>query len=90
MAQGARHIRAVVAAHPRRNPDAVHRLLAAGQTSVVDRATEHLQSLTADCPTDGQSAAVRWVIRECGAGIREVTMRCATDFVAPAQTHYPS
>ena len=71
--------------------DAVKRALAAGQLTSADAATGYQRSLYADCPTDGQPAAVWRVVREHGGAITEVTMRCArcgTEFVAPVESLY--
>jgi hypothetical protein len=77
----------------RADPDlaTVTRMLAAGQTSSINPATGHSQSLYAKCPSDGGQAQVRRVSREGGGAIFEVNMRCtqcSTDFVAKPEALY--
>ena len=69
---------------------AVRQALASGQLTVVDPETGYHRGLYADCPA-GHPAAVWRIVREHGAAITAVTVRCAycgVEFIAPTETLY--
>ena len=73
------------------DPEAIAQALAAGQLTVTDPATGYHRTIYAACPTDGQPAAVRQVVKEHGGAITQVTMRCAhcgAEFVAAPEALY--
>jgi hypothetical protein len=74
-----------------RDPELVQQMLASGQLTTTDAQTGYHRSLYADCPGDGQPAAVWRIVRGERGAITEITMRCARcgrEFVASPATLY--
>ena len=67
----------------------VKQALTAGQITVPDLSTGYHRSMYARCPSDGQAAGIRRLVREHGHEITSVTMycsRCGNEFVAPVES----
>lgn len=71
--------------------EAVKRALAAGHITVPDTTTGFHRAMYAACPSDGEPAGIRQIVREHGREITRVTMycpRCANEFVTPVESLY--
>jgi predicted RNA-binding Zn-ribbon protein involved in translation (DUF1610 family) len=74
-----------------RDTEAIKNALHAGQLTVPDTSTGYHRSMYADCPSCGQSAGIRRIVREHGGEITGVTMycpRCAKEFTASVDSLY--
>lgn len=56
---------------------AVRQALAEGQITVTDPATGYHRAMFADCPNDGQPAAIHRVVRGPAHAITELIMHCS-------------